>query len=61
MILTCKRILLLSASIAILVAFVPEALAQQSATASISGTVKDSDGALVTGAQVSVTQKANRR
>jgi len=58
MILTCKRILLLSISIAILVAFVPKAFAQQSATASISGTVKDSVGALVTGAQITVTQKA---
>src|SRR5258705_5941938 len=58
MILTCKRILLLSLSIAILVAFVPKAFAQQSATASISGTVKDSVGALVTGAQITVTQKA---
>src|SRR6185295_1757825 len=58
MILICKRILLLSISIAVLVAFVPKTFAQQSATASISGTVKDSVGALVTRAQISVTQKA---
>lgn len=58
MILICKRILLLFISIAILGSFVPDAFAQQSATASISGTVKDSNGALVTGSQVTVTQKA---
>ena len=54
----CKRILLFSIAIAVLVAFVPKAFAQQSATASISGTVKDSVGALVTGAHITLTQKA---
>jgi hypothetical protein len=58
MIVNCKRILLLCACIVILGAFVLETSAQQSATANVSGTVKDSNGALVTGAQVIVTQKA---
>ena len=57
MILLCKRILLLSACLAILGIFVPGASAQQSATATLSGAVKDSNGALVTGAQVMVTQR----
>ncbi len=58
MILICKRILLFFVAFAILGVLVPKAFAQQSATASISGTVKDSNGALVTGSQVTVTQKA---
>src|SRR6185369_15334594 len=58
MILICKRILLFFVAIAILGVIVPKASAQQSATASISGTVKDSNDALVTGSQVTVTQKA---
>jgi outer membrane receptor protein involved in Fe transport len=55
-----KSILLLSACMAIVGAFVSEASAQQSATATISGAVKDSNGALVSGAQITVTQKATR-
>ncbi len=58
MIVTDKRILLLSACLVILSAFVLDASAQQSATATVSGAVKDSNGALVTGAEVTVTQKA---
>jgi hypothetical protein len=58
MIVICKRFLLLSACMVMLSAFVPDASAQQSATANVSGVVKDSNGALVTGAQVTVTQKA---
>jgi outer membrane receptor protein involved in Fe transport len=58
MIMICKRILLFSALIAILGAFNLDASAQQSATATVSGVVQDSNGALVTGAQVIVTQKA---
>ncbi len=58
MILICKRILLFFVAIAILGILVPKAFAQQSATASISGTVKDPDGALVSGSQIIVTQKA---
>src|SRR6267378_8553320 len=57
MIVICKRILLLSVSMVILCAFVLDASAKQSATATVSGAVKDSNGALVTGAQVTVTQK----
>jgi hypothetical protein len=52
-----KCILLFSASLMILAAVVCVS-AQQSATATMSGTVRDSNGALVTGAQVTVTQKA---
>jgi len=52
-----RKILLLSACMVILGAFVLDASAQQSATATVSGAVKDSNGALVTGAQVTVTQK----
>ncbi len=58
MILICKTILLLSACMAILGAFVLDASAQQSATATVSGAVKDPNGALVSGAQITVTQKA---
>jgi outer membrane receptor protein involved in Fe transport len=58
MILIWKKILLLSACTAMLCAFVLDASAQQSATATVSGAVKDSTGALVTGARVIVTQKA---
>ncbi|HEV2830229.1 MAG TPA: carboxypeptidase regulatory-like domain-containing protein [Pyrinomonadaceae bacterium] len=54
----CKRIFLFSALIAIMSAFSLDASAQQSATATVSGVVKDSNAALVTGAQVIVTQKA---
>jgi outer membrane receptor protein involved in Fe transport len=53
-----QRILLFSACLVILGALVPVARAQQSATAVVSGTVKDSNDALVSGAQVTVTQKA---
>ena len=56
MILICKRFLLLSSSIVILGALVLDASAQQGATATLSGAVKDSNGALVTGAQVTVMQ-----
>ena len=56
--LICKRVLLLSACLALPGIFVSDALAQQSATATLSGAVRDSNGALVTGAQVMVTQKA---
>lgn len=56
--LICKRVLLLSACLALPGIFVSNALAQQSATATLSGAVRDSNGALVTGAQVMVTQKA---
>jgi hypothetical protein len=52
-----KRFLLLSLSIVILGALVLEASAQQGATATLSGAVKDSNGALVTGALVTVTQQ----
>lgn len=58
MIVICKRIFFLSACIVILGALVPGASAQQSATATLSGAVKDSNGALVTGARATVTQKA---
>jgi hypothetical protein len=57
MIVIFKRLLLLSTSIVILGALVLNAPAQQNATATLSGAVKDSNGALVTGAQVTVTQK----
>jgi hypothetical protein len=50
MIVICKRIFLLSACMMILSALVPNASAQQSATAIVNGTVKDSNGALLTGA-----------
>jgi outer membrane receptor protein involved in Fe transport len=58
MIVINKKILLLCACMVILGVFAPDASAQQSATATVSGAVKDSNGALVTGAQVTVTQKA---
>jgi hypothetical protein len=57
MIVIGKRFLLLSLSIVILGALVLEASAQQGATATLSGAVKDSNGALVTGALVTVTQQ----
>ncbi len=56
MIVICKRFLLLSTSIVIFGALVLDASAQQGATATLSGAVKDSNGALVTGAQVTVMQ-----
>ena len=56
--LICQRILLLAACLAIPGIFVPSASAQQGATATLSGAVKDPNGALVAGAQVMVTQKA---
>ncbi len=52
----CKKLLLLSTFMVILSA--PGAFAQQGATATLSGVVKDSNGAHVTGAQVTVTQNA---
>ena len=58
MTLICKRTLLLSGCLAILGVFIPSASAQQSATATLSGAVKDPNGALVAGAQVTATQKA---
>ena len=57
MILLCKKFLLLSISMLLLGVLVPRALAQQSATATLSGAVRDANGALVTGAQLTVTQK----
>ena len=57
MILICKRVLLLLACLVILGIFVPSASAQQSATATLSGAVKDPNGALLAGADVMVTQK----
>jgi outer membrane receptor protein involved in Fe transport len=53
--LMCKSIVLL-ASIVFSGTIIP-AWAQQSGTANLSGVVKDANGALVTGAQVKVTQK----
>lgn len=58
MMLICKRVLLLSACLAILGIFVSGASAQQSATATLSGAVRDQNGFLVTGAQVMVTLRA---
>ncbi len=58
MMLIYKRVLLLSVCLAILGSFVTSAPAQQSATATLSGAVKDPNGALVAGVQVMVTQKA---
>ena len=58
MMLICKRVLLLSACLAILGIFVLSASAQQSATATLSGAVKDPNDALVAAAQVIVTHKA---
>ncbi len=52
----CKRFVLLSISIVLVVALVPCASAQQSATATLNGAVRDPNGALVTGAQVIATQ-----
>ena len=54
----CKRILLLSACIVMLGAFVPEAWAQQSATATLSGRLVDPNQAVVAGAQVTALQRA---
>jgi outer membrane receptor protein involved in Fe transport len=53
-----KKVLLRCICIMIVSGFVVNASAQQSATATVSGAVKDSNGALVTGAKVTVTQKA---
>jgi hypothetical protein len=58
MILIRKRTLLLFACLPILCIFIPGASAQQSATATLSGAVKDPNGALVAGAQVTATQRA---
>src|SRR6266576_2296832 len=58
MTLVCKSILVLFAGLTILGPFLHNASAQQSGTANISGVVKDSNGAVVTEAQLSVTQKA---
>jgi hypothetical protein len=57
MIMICRRIFLLSVCL-VLSTFTFNVSAQQSATATVSGTVKDPNGALVTGAQVTATQKA---
>ncbi|MDQ1639031.1 MAG: hypothetical protein QOF62_2370 [Pyrinomonadaceae bacterium] len=58
MTLVCKSILVLFACLTILGPFLHNASAQQSGTATISGVVKDSNGAVVTDAELSVTQKA---
>lgn len=58
MIVICKRILLLAACIMILSAFVPDASAQQSATATLSGRIIDPNQAVVAGAQVTALQRA---
>jgi len=58
MILICKKILLLFACLAILGAFVPDASAQQAATANLSGRIIDPNQAVVSGVQVTVLQKA---
>ncbi|HWN08632.1 MAG TPA: carboxypeptidase regulatory-like domain-containing protein [Pyrinomonadaceae bacterium] len=52
----CKRILLLSTSILMVGLLVLNASAQQNATASLSGVVKDANGAVLTGAQITATQ-----
>jgi len=57
MIVICKRIFLLSACMVMLGAFVLDASAQQSATATLSGRVLDPNQAVVTGAQVTALQK----
>jgi outer membrane receptor protein involved in Fe transport len=53
-----KSILVLFACLTMLWPFLHNASAQQSGTANISGVVKDANGAVVTDAQLSVTQKA---
>ncbi len=53
-----KGIILTSICLLSLVGAVVNSSAQQSANATVSGTVTDSNGALVTGAQVTATQKA---
>ena len=56
--LICERVLLLSGCWAILFIFVASGSAQQGATATLSGAVRDPNGALVGGAQITVTHKA---
>ena len=58
MMLICKRVLLLSVCLAILGICGSSASGQQGATATLSGAVRDPNGALVTGAQVIVTLRA---
>ena len=58
MIVICKRLLLLSACMVLLGAAVPNAWAQQSATATLSGRIIDPNQAVVTGANVTALQKA---
>ncbi|MCU1268578.1 MAG: Outer rane cobalamin receptor protein [Acidobacteria bacterium] len=53
-----KMLLLLLVAIAIFGGLAPRASAQQNTTATLSGVVKDANGALVTGAQVAVTQNS---
>jgi outer membrane receptor protein involved in Fe transport len=57
MILLSKKMFLLFTALVILGALVLNVSAQQSATANVSGVVKDSNGALVTAANVTVKQK----
>src|SRR4030095_15440528 len=54
----CKKILLLSACL--LIAAFLDASAQQSATATLSGAVKDQNGAFVAGAQIILTQTTTK-
>ena len=58
MIVTRKGFLLLSTSIVMVGVLVLNASAQQTATATLSGVVKDANGALLTGAQITATQNA---
>ena len=53
----CKKTLLLSACAVILGTLFFDALAQQGATATLSGAVKDQNGAFVAGAQITLSQK----
>ena len=54
----CQRLLLLAICTLLLGTLVPRAYAQHSATATLNGAVRDANGALVTSAQVTVTQNA---
>ena len=53
----CKKTLLLSTFVIVLGFLSPKAFAQQSATATLSGAVKDQNGAFVSGAQITLSQK----